>query len=440
MKEKLKRIDSLFTDGRFDSYFARRLGKMTRLEHIAALWEKYADNVRSGNAPDFQVLYSHTPFCVSRCSFCVYDSAANKSQAALADHLSQMYHEIGTLAPNAESLTFDGLFIGGGTPGLYQDRKFALLFQMLDESFRLRENTVRSVEMTPLTMTPGKAAIMARHGVNRVSLGVQTTTEKVLRAVNRAYQNMEQIRSAISAIRDAGIRETSTDLIAGLPGETEASFRDSLDRVSDYAPDTIVLYRFFKPPEIAETLAPSELHDLCSWQDITGIFFEHMAANGYAHHDRRYDFVAAYRDPDISQWMAVNDLQSEISNTLLGLGAQAFTSLFGIGHYFNHGRRDNSGSGMRDAYQFLETDLPTEAGICIRRFIEFDRPMPRGDFARYFNSDPLDMFPAEFEYLHEAGAVNVENHTLTWRFESKARAARLSALFLPLALLQSLEA
>ena len=160
--EKLRIIDSLFYDGRFDTYFSRGLGQWVSLPRIRELWAEMAADIARGAAPDFCMLYAHTPFCVSRCSYCIYDSSVVAGQRDLGAHLMRMSRECAALGPVLAPVKFACMLIGGGTPSLHTDRNFELMLRMITETFDIMKGGIRSVEMTPVTTTGRKTAIMAR--------------------------------------------------------------------------------------------------------------------------------------------------------------------------------------------------------------------------------------------------------------------------------------
>lgn len=437
ISDKLNLIDRLFPDGRFDTYFSRSLGDRVGIGKIKELWEEHAAEVARGEAPDFFMLYSHTPYCFSRCSYCIYDSSVIANKVDLSAHLYRMSRECAAIAPVVSSLKFDCLLVGGGTPGLQSDRNFDLMLKTLSESFKYKPGCIRSVEMTPATTTEAKTSIMAAHGINRISLGVQSATPEVLEAVNRGYQTMDQIRDAVKNARAAGVEEVSVDLIAGLPGETEQSFLDTIDKVAQCGPDTIVLYMFQEPQTDDYKPGATPLTRQFSWNEIVAMFFSRAASNGYDGRDERYDFSAAYKSNGNSKWLPVNDLQSNIGSSIIGLGALSFTNIFGRGNYFNQGPENSMDRHGKDVYLYQKSDMNIEAGTCVRRHIEFNRKLPRNEFRQYFGGDPVERFSMEFSYLADLELVNIREDNISWRFKNKHDASRHSALFFDDSLLLS---
>ncbi len=417
--------------GAFDTYFCRSLGRRVSLDDIVALWDGFADDVSRGRVPGHAMFYAHTPYCFSRCSYCIYDSSVIGGKHELGSHLARMYVECKALSGVLSKFRFACMLIGGGTPGLHTDRNFEEMLRIVKESFGFRKGCIKSVEMTPVTTTESKCRIMKRYGINRVSLGVQSTTEAVLKLVNRDYQTMEHIDTAIDNIRKTGIGEVSSDLIAGLPGETRETFLASFDALARRQPDTIVLYDFVVPQNPSQPVAPSPLKAGYSWDEIVEMFFDRATAMGYDRFDRRYDFVAVYRSAAHSKWLEVNRLQSEIGSTLMGVGAQSFSNIFGRANYFNLGPADMTAYVAPEAYQCQESSIELEAGTCVRRFIEFGRALPCEEFGRFFGSQPQDYFSGEFAYLMANGLVEIADGAIHWRFDGKAAASEMSSLFFP---------
>lgn len=129
-------------------------------------------------------------------------------------------------------------YIGGGTPSLLTADRFERLCTLLPVSERLEEFTV---EVNPDDVTPEKAAVWKNCGVNRVSMGVQSLDDAELRAVGRRHDSAMAVE-AYRILRNAGIGNISLDLIFGLPLQTLASWKSSVDRIVTLRPEHLSAY------------------------------------------------------------------------------------------------------------------------------------------------------------------------------------------------------
>jgi oxygen-independent coproporphyrinogen-3 oxidase len=185
-------------------------------------------------------LYVHIPFCEAKCSYCdFYSVPAGGVQES---------HYVDALAAESETRTPAGfaprtVFVGGGTPTALEDADFV---RMLDLVRRLAVPGGRLVEWTveanPGSLTPAKARALADAGVTRISLGVQSFDDAVLRSVGRVH-DAKTAREAVAIARGSGVPAVSLDLLFAIPGQGLATFERDLaeavalgtDHVSAYA-------------------------------------------------------------------------------------------------------------------------------------------------------------------------------------------------------------
>jgi oxygen-independent coproporphyrinogen-3 oxidase len=145
------------------------------------------------------------------------------------------------LAPAiAENANVDTVYIGGGTPSLLDPTHLQNILDTIRDSFR-GELTEVTLEADPETVDAQKASAWMRAGINRVSFGVQSFSDAELAASGRMHRRAD-IYSAVPILRDAGIANIGFDLIAGLPLQTPESWRESVDRLVELAPEHVSVY------------------------------------------------------------------------------------------------------------------------------------------------------------------------------------------------------
>jgi len=139
-----------------------------------------------------------------------------------------------------EVATVDTVYVGGGTPSLLEARQLARILEAIRETFAgdLEEATL---EADPETIEAGKAEAWVEAGINRVSFGVQSFSDKELAAAGRMHRRADVYR-AVPILRDAGIRNISFDLIAGLPHQTRESWEGSLEELATLGPEHVSVY------------------------------------------------------------------------------------------------------------------------------------------------------------------------------------------------------
>jgi oxygen-independent coproporphyrinogen-3 oxidase len=175
-------------------------------------------------------LYVHIPFCARRCNFCDFvtgPDAPRRTEAYLDAVLREARAEREELfaTPPLETL-----FLGGGTPSLVTPRLLVSFLARLAEVFPLAPGAEVSLEANPEDLDDAHLAAFREAGVTRLSIGVQSLDPAALRALNRAH-TAEAGTAALRRAGRAGFGNRSADLLLAIPGESEALFLDSLDRV-----------------------------------------------------------------------------------------------------------------------------------------------------------------------------------------------------------------
>jgi len=140
----------------------------------------------------------------------------------------------------AGNIVVDTVYIGGGTPSLLEPALLADMLRALRETFSCAWEEV-TLEADPETIEAEKAAQWVAEGINRISLGTQSFLDEELKAGGRLHRR-EDIYRAVPILRDAGIRNISFDLIAGLPKQTRESWRRSLDELAALSPEHVSVY------------------------------------------------------------------------------------------------------------------------------------------------------------------------------------------------------
>ncbi len=170
-------------------------------------------------------LYIHVPFCRKLCRYCDFP------KGFYLPSLSKPYVERLCREIDALDGSFETVYIGGGTPSVLSlDELEALLCRL---SPKLSEECEFTLEANPESLTEDKIAMLRKYGVNRVSLGAESFSPKLLSLMGREHER-EDVDRAVSALRDAGISNINLDIIYGLPGETDEELLEDLQILCSY--------------------------------------------------------------------------------------------------------------------------------------------------------------------------------------------------------------
>lgn len=195
-------------------------------------------------------IYIQVPFCQTKCTYCNFHTGVVSAQR-FAPYVGAVCGEIelhGALYANAginlpadvARAVVDTVYIGGGTPSLMEAQYLQSLLDAVRRNFATELSEV-TLEADPETIDAAKAAAWQRGGINRVSFGVQSFSDTELKAAGRMHRRADVYRAA-AVLREAGFRNISFDLIAGLPHQTRESWRQSLDESVELAPQHVSVY------------------------------------------------------------------------------------------------------------------------------------------------------------------------------------------------------
>jgi len=216
-------------------------------------------------------LYVHWPFCVSKCPYCDFNSHV---RASIDQHewrdalLTDLAHEAALLP--GHRLT--SIFFGGGTPSLMEASMVEAVIAAARDHWLVDEDVEITLEANPNSAEAARFADLARAGVNRISLGLQSFDDASLAFLGRAHSADEGMR-ALGAAQTA-VERVSFDLIYALPGDTEASWQTSLDRALSLGTEHLSLYQLTIEPgtRFATMVAKHEFDPLDA--DTSAALFE----------------------------------------------------------------------------------------------------------------------------------------------------------------------
>ncbi|MDQ3475005.1 MAG: radical SAM family heme chaperone HemW [Actinomycetota bacterium] len=223
------------------------------------------DSARRGVLETPFGLYIHVPFCASRCGYCDFNTyTASELGPGASQHdyvdsvlaeLRLVRHILGPRLP-----TVGTIFFGGGTPTLLPAEHLAAMLDEIRMEFPVAADVEITVEANPESVTRASFARLARAGVNRVSLGMQSAVPHVLSVLDRQHTPGQALR-AVEDARAAGIARVSLDLIYGTPGESDEDWETSLDAALSAGVQHLSAYALIVEPgtALARRVASGEI-------------------------------------------------------------------------------------------------------------------------------------------------------------------------------------
>ena len=185
-------------------------------------------------------IYIHIPFCRSKCAYCDFYSMAGREDR-MDDYQKALLAHLKETAPLAASYVVDTVYFGGGTPSYYGEKRLRELLSCIKKHYHLAPDAEITTEANPDSISFLPALKLRRAGFNRISLGMQSACPGELAAINRAH-SAAQTDAAVAACKKAGFKNLSLDLIYGLPGQTEESWKQSVEHALSLIPQHLSCY------------------------------------------------------------------------------------------------------------------------------------------------------------------------------------------------------
>ncbi len=182
-------------------------------------------------------IYLHVPFCQAICAYCNFNRGLY-DEALKTRYVDALEREI---LENGDHRAADTIFFGGGTPSLLDPSDIARLIAACRAAYAIDDGAEITLETNPETVTVDRLAAYRASGVNRLSFGAQTFDDSQLRRLGRIH-DASRIGSAVDDARRAGIANVSLDLMFWLPGQSRASWLDSVERAVALAPEHLSFY------------------------------------------------------------------------------------------------------------------------------------------------------------------------------------------------------
>ena len=187
-------------------------------------------------------LYLHIPFCVAKCGYCAFTSYPCGSMPPPA-YLVALRQQAERLArhPMVCERRFSTLFVGGGTPTVYGGAELGGLIRDCLTLFNFEEEPEVTVEANPNSVDLAKLTTLREAGVNRLSIGVQAFSDRLLQGIDRSHSRASAL-AAVAAARSAGFANLNLDLIYGLPEQGLADWQETIAVALSQNPEHLALY------------------------------------------------------------------------------------------------------------------------------------------------------------------------------------------------------
>ena len=195
-------------------------------------------------------IYIHLPFCESLCTYCACNTRITKNHAVEDTYIGYVLKEWKLYLDRLPGKPIvKEIHLGGGTPTFFAPENLGRLMDGLLDGLQVAEEPQFSFEGHPGNTTPRHLEVLHRFGFNRVSFGIQDFDLDVQKLINR-MQSFDQVKSITDKAREIGYNSVNYDMVYGLPGQTESSLRETLDKITSLRPERIAYYSYAHVPKL----------------------------------------------------------------------------------------------------------------------------------------------------------------------------------------------
>jgi oxygen-independent coproporphyrinogen-3 oxidase len=230
-------------------------------------------------------IYIHIPFCKKKCDYCDFISYCNKEDL-IEEYIEKLKEEIESELNNKE-YNITTIYIGGGTPSFIDSKYIADILNILKEKYDL-ENTEITIEVNPGTVIEQKLLDYKKTGINRLSIGLQETSNELLKQIGRIH-TYEEFLETYNLARNVGFKNINVDLMIGLPNQSIQNIKESLNKVITLNPEHISVYslileegtKLYQKYENKEIKLPDDELERNMYWYVKNI----LENNGYKHYE-----------------------------------------------------------------------------------------------------------------------------------------------------------
>ena len=358
-------------------------------------------------------IYIHIPFCIKKCDYCDFISYCDKNNL-IEVYIEKLKEEITNNLDNKE-YTVKTIYIGGGTPSSIDSKDIVEILNTIKEKCNL-ENAEVTIELNPGTVTENKLLDYKKAGINRLSIGLQETNNKLLKQIGRIH-TYEEFLETYNFARKIGFKNINVDLMIGLPNQSIGNIKDSLEKIIKLNPEHISVYSLIleegtelykKYEEKQIELPDDELERNMYWYVKNT-----LENNGYIHYEISNFAKPGYKSKhNVSCWN-----QEEY----IGFGVAAHSYINGIRYsntnnldeYINNGdqkRSDHFWSPSKIIHEVqTKEDMKKEYMLLGLRKIDGVNVQ---NFKNKFGENPIFLFRNELNKLVEENLIIVDGDNI----------------------------
>ncbi|MCK5073427.1 MAG: radical SAM family heme chaperone HemW [Bacteriovoracaceae bacterium] len=346
-------------------------------------------------------LYLHIPFCNQKCSFCNFKAYKILDESSIDNYLTTLKKHINLYSQKRyyPEFVFDCVYFGGGNPGLLRQDQVLGILDTVRENFEITDNPEISMEFDPINVNEEKLVSYKEAGFNRLSMGVQSFDDEILKSVGRIHSAQDAIDSH-ELMKKAGFKNVNLDLVYPFPDLTVDKWSETIDTLVSLDPAAVSTYGlelwpgtpFYKQAQKGDFSVCSgddeaRMYDVAN-QKITSSGYDQLTVYGYM----KKEYKAKYHCRFMEEYYWNN-------KPMVGLGVGAMSYIHGDFFVNTGNAKDYMNMVNRD-------ELPLGLGKHLSMDERMRRFMIRGlkktkisisDFKQRYGHDPCEYFEKEID-------------------------------------------
>lgn len=368
-------------------------------------------------------IYIHIPFCKKKCFYCDFVSFDNKEEL-IQKYVDALCEEILQNAEILSEYNIKTIYFGGGTPSMI-DSKYIVQIMNILKLFNINNNLEEvTIEVNPNSITPEKLQDYYNCGINRLSIGLQSTHDKILRNIGRSH-TFKDFKDTLKNAKNAGFTNISVDLIYPLPGLNLTSFKDSLNSIMKLKDEFNIKHISVYNLEVHENtrldfLLKEGFLSLCGEDEeykMREALNQILKIHGY----NKYE-ISNYSQPSFE---SKHNLCYWNQDKYLGFGVNA-SSFFNLKRYKNTSSIEKYINGINNNQNIIEESEELDKLELMKEYAILKLRLKKGinilEFREKFDTDIFDIFNTELSSLKKDNLIfiNDDNIFLTNRGEEVA--------------------
>lgn len=353
-------------------------------------------------------LYIHIPFCVRKCRYC--DFLSMPAEEYIQElYIRQLIEEISVQSQFYTDYVVSTIFFGGGTPSILKSVHITNLMSAIYAHWKVEANAEISLEANPGTLSQERLMNYRTAGINRLSIGLQSSNNSELKVLGRIH-TFETFLESYETARNAGFENINIDLISGIPGQTLNSWKNTVKRVAMLKPEHISAYSLI----IEEG---TEFHDLYSSKEGKKLLPDEETDRAMYHETSKILSTYGYGKYEISNYAREgyacrHNIGYWTGEEYLGLGLGASSYTMGrrfhvendLDNYLHIDMHQDITPLYEDIQELTDKDKISEFMILGLRMT---RGVSSAEFAERFNRNMMDMFYYEFDKHVRHGLLEI---------------------------------